>query len=347
MARHPINHVVIMDGTLSSLKRDGESNAGLTFKLLCEMSPSPALSLKYEEGIQWCSWRSMVDLAAGNGINGQIRRAYGFIASRYRPGDKIFLFGFSRGAYAVRSLAGVIDLIGLLKPSEATPSNILQAFRYYKNPNPGSSAALAFAAARCCPNVKIEMVGVWDTVKALGIQYPVLWRLAPKPTDFHNHDLGDAIRNGFQALALNETRVAFSPVLWSCKKGWKGRLEQAWFRGGHADVGGQIGTYQAARPLSNIPLVWMLDHAESCGLPLPGDWRARFPQDPSAPAVGTFRGIAKYFLFRKNRMPLTDPSEYLHPSVASSKPPQMGAKMPPRSVFTSFRKGITQDQEGG
>ena len=130
------------------------------------------------------------------------------------------------------------------------------------------------------------MVGVWDTVKALGIPFPLLWRLAPKPTDFHNHALGDATRNGFQALALDETRTAFRPILWDTRPGWPGRLEQAWFRGAHGDVGGQIGDFQAARPLANIPLVWMLDNAERCGLPLPPDWRSRIPCDAAAPSLG-------------------------------------------------------------
>ncbi len=314
MTRPPISHVVIMDGTLSSLSNEGASNAGQTYKLLCELSPSPQLSLRYEEGIQWCTWRSVVDLAAGTGINRQIRRAYGFIASRYRPGDRIFLLGFSRGAYAVRSLAGVIDQIGLLKSPAATESTIRRVFRLYQG-TLGSAAAREAIKSQCHKDAKIQMVGVWDTVKALGIQYPVLWRLAPQPVDFHNHELGDAICNGFHALALDETRTAFAPVLWTCKPGWKGQLEQAWFRGSHADIGGYVGRFQAARPLSNIPLVWMLNHAETCGLPLPEGWRERFPQDPSAPAHGTYRGIAKYFLFRKKRIPLTDPSEFIHASA--------------------------------
>jgi len=318
MERPSINHVVIMDGTLSSLGPNLESNAGLTWKLLRELTPARNLSITYEAGIQWCNWHSMVDLAAGIGINGQIRRAYGFIASRYRPGDRIFLFGFSRGAYAVRSLAGVIDLIGLLKPEHATEVNIRQAFRYYMN-RPKSDFLQTFAKDKCTPDVEIEMIGVWDTVKALGIQYPVLWRLAPQATDFHNHEIGQSVRNGFHALALDETRTAFSPVLWRCRKGWTGHLEQAWFRGSHADVGGHIGNFTAARPLSNIPLVWMLDHAERCGLPLPVGWRDRFPMDPNAPAHGTYRGIAKYFLYRRKRETLRDASEFLHESVAQSR----------------------------
>ena len=316
MTRAPLTHVVILDGTLSSLDQERESNAGLTYKLLCEMARGRArLSLRYEEGIQWCTWSSLIDVIAGRGITRQIRRAYGYVAARYHPGDRIFLFGFSRGAFAVRSLAGVIDRIGLLRPEYATERNIRQVFRFYRNSADGP-AARRFAATHCHAETPIEMIGVWDTVKALGISLPVLWRLAPKPTDFHNHALGPSTRNGFHALAMDENRIAFAPVLWESRPDWPGaRLEQVWFRGGHGDVGGDLGRFRAARPLANIPLVWMLERAESCGLELPEGWREKFPTDPLAPARGPWRGMSLLFFGRRKREMLHDPSESIHPSV--------------------------------
>jgi uncharacterized protein (DUF2235 family) len=316
MNRRPLTHVVILDGTMSTLQPELESNAGLTYKLLCETARRDAqLSLRYEEGIQWCTWGSLIDVIAGRGITRQIRRAYGFIAARYRSGDRIFLLGFSRGAFAARSLAGVIDRIGLLRRENATERNIRQVFRYYRT-DPGSTAARSFAARFCFDETRIEMIGVWDTVKALGISLPVLWRLAPQPTEFHSYRLGNSTRNGFQALALDETRVAFSPVLWQSRPDWPGaHLEQVWFRGAHGDVGGHIGGFHAARPLANIPLVWMLERAEICGLALPEGWRKRFETDPLAPAHGALRGIAKFYFYRRKRRVLFDPSEAIHPSV--------------------------------
>ena len=117
------------------------------------------------------------------------------------------------------------------------------------------------------------MVGVWDTVKALGA--PFLPRIFKDTHGFHNHQLGAAVRHGYQALALHETRVVFEPVLWECPKDWQGRVEQVWFPGTHGDVGGQVAGDTPARLLSNIPLVWMLEKAERCGLPLPENWRLR------------------------------------------------------------------------
>lgn len=162
------------------------------------------------------------------------------------------------------------------------------------------------------------MVGVWDTVKALGLRLPLLWRWAERRHGFHNHQLGKHVKNGFHALALDETRQVFAPVLWECPDGHDGKVEQVWFRGSHGDVGGQLGGFEAARPLSNVSLVWMLERAENCGLPLPRDWRMRFSVDPTAPSVGTWRGWGKIFLMRGNRRVGLDSSERLHSSVGAN-----------------------------
>ena len=173
--RGRVDHVVILDGTMSSLEPGLETNAGRFYKLLCEAAGSAQMSIRYEQGVQWHTWRDAVSVAEGRGINKQIRRSYGFIASRYRPGDRIFLVGFSRGAYAVRSLAGVIDQVGLLTAQNATVRNIRQVYRHYEQA-PESDTARHFAEQYCHEPVEIEMVGVWDTVKALGNRLPVFWR---------------------------------------------------------------------------------------------------------------------------------------------------------------------------
>lgn len=316
--RGQVVHVVILDGTLSSLDDGNETNAGRLYKLLCEAAPDHHMSLRYEAGIQWQSWRKSLDVIEGRGINRQIRRVYGFIASRYHPGDRIFLVGYSRGAYAVRSLAGLIDQVGLLQATHATERNIRLAYRYYERSNGGgaeSRIAGVFRRRFCHPSVEIEMVGVWDTVKALGLRLPVAWRWTEKAHLFHNHELGPHIRHGFHALAMHETRVAFDPVMWTTRPGHEGVVEQVWFRGAHGDIGGQLAGFEPARPLANIPLVWMLERAESCGLPLPEGWRARFPCDPKAPSVGTVRGWGKFFLARRRRVIGRDVSESIHPTA--------------------------------
>ncbi|MBT0956078.1 DUF2235 domain-containing protein [Alphaproteobacteria bacterium KMM 3653] len=312
--RGPATHIVILDGTMSSLREGYETNAGITFKLLTDSGQSHQQMVYYEKGIQWRDWRGTADVVVGRGVNRQIKRAYGWLANRYRPGDRIVLLGYSRGAYAVRSLAGVIDRVGLVAAQHATVRMIRQAYRHYEC-GPDTPAAQAFAARYCVPEVRIAMVGVWDTVKALGLRLPIVWRFAKPRHQFHNHALGDHIAQGFHALALDETRAAYAPVLWSCPEGWSGQMEQVWFRGTHGDIGGQLGGFTEARPLANIPLVWMLERLEACPVDLPEGWRARFPMDPEAPSVGTFQGYAKLFLNRRRRVVGRDPSESLHPTA--------------------------------
>jgi len=312
-------HVIVIDGTMSTLEPGEETNAGLLAKLLGETGHE--ISLYYEPGLQWSEWRGVGDVLFGRGINRQIRRAYGYLASRYRPGDRIFLFGYSRGAYAVRSLAGIIDRVGLLRAEAATMRNIRDIYRHYERTPDGETARI-FARNTCHASIEIEMIGAWDTVKSLGLNMPYLWRLSAPRHAFHNHQLGKSVKHGFHALARNETRVAYAPVMWDTAQDWDGHLVQMWFRGTHGDVGGHLSGFNAARPLSNIPLVWMLEQAERCGLPLPDDWAAAFPRDARAPSVGTFRGFGRWFISRKPRKVGLDPSERVHSSVAQAPPPR-------------------------
>jgi uncharacterized protein (DUF2235 family) len=310
--RGALTHVIILDGTASSLKRGHETNAGLSYRLLSQVGAP--VSLYYESSLQWDDWRQTLDVMMGRGINRQIRRAYGYLASRYRPGDRIVLLGYSRGAFAVRSLAGVIDRVGLLRAEHATERQVTQAYRHYQVTR-GSQAAAAFSRHYCHDRVEIQMVGVWDTVKSLGLRLPVLWQWSEPHHSFHGHALGGAIKHGFQALALHETREAFAPVMWDTRKCAPGQVQQVWFNGSHGDVGGQVGLFPAARPLSNIPLVWMLERLEECEVPLPQGWRDQFPCDAEAPRMGTWRGVGKLFLIRRKRLVGADPSERLHETV--------------------------------
>lgn len=312
--RGPATHVIILDGTMSSLETGFETNAGQTFKLLQESGRKANLTVYYEAGIQWRDWSGTWSVMTGKGINKQIERAYGVLASRYRSGDKIILVGYSRGAYAARSLAGVLDYVGLVRSDQATVRAVRQAYRHYKT-GAKSLSAKRFREIYCHPDVEVEAVAVWDTVKALGLRMPIVWRWAQAQHAYHNHQIGAHVRNGFHALALDETREAYAPVMWYAPAGWDGTLQQVWFRGTHADIGGQVRLCPQARPLANIPLVWMLERLEACGLELPEDWAARFPQDVNAPSAGSWRGWGKLFLSRRKRITLSNPSESLHPTV--------------------------------
>ena len=312
--REPVTHVILLDGTMSSLTSGDETNVGLIFKLLQETARNERVSLFYEAGVQWTDWAATLDVIEGRGINRQIRRAYGWLASRYRLGDTIFLIGFSRGAYAVRSLAGAIGHIGLLQKTHATERLVREAYRHYQC-DAGDATARRFRESYCHESVVIEAVAVFDTVKALGFRAPFVWKWAEVKHAFHNHRLGPHVRHGFHAIALDETREAFAPVLWTTPPGHQGHVEQVWFAGSHGDIGGQLSGAYPARPFTNIPLVWMLEKLEACNLPMPKHWRLRFPTDPHAPRVGSWRGWGRLFLARKKRSIGYDASETIHPTA--------------------------------
>ncbi len=327
--RLPTDHVILLDGTLGTLTPGHETNVGRIYQLLRAAPQSVRLSLYYEAGVQWHLWSDTANVAMGRGINRQIRRAYGWLASHYRPGDRIFLIGYSRGAYAVRSLAGILDEVGLLTADHATERNVMLAWRYYETPGQ-SHVEADFSHRFCHDKVEVEMIGVFDTVKALGIRLPFLWMWTEPQHEFHNHALSKVVRNGFHALALDETRAVFQPILWDTSGGdWQGRVEQVWFRGAHGDVGGQLAGFEAARPLANIPLAWMLERMEQFGLRLPEGWRATLDCRAEGPSVGTIRGWGKAFLLRARRDVGRDPSERIHPTAQGSRRGKFWLKLVP------------------
>ncbi|MCO4825753.1 MAG: DUF2235 domain-containing protein [Amylibacter sp.] len=318
-SRKPRTHVLIIDGTQSRLGEDEETNAGLLYKLLKEAHNPEDGSLWYHPGIQGHGFWNWVTIASGWGINQAIFDGYAQLAEKYNAGDKIYLFGFSRGAYAVRSISGMIGTVGLLRCHNATNEKLRFAFRLYESQS-NPAARSTFKSIHCHDNPSIEMIGVWDTVKALGLPYPILTYLAPMATEFHSTNISDPVQSGYQALALDEDRTAYRPVIWDVEPGWKGHLEQVWFKGAHADIGGHVWKTPKSRPLSNIPLIWMGENAEKHGLKLPLGWQSRFPTDANAPAVGSRSGIGKFFLLRTPRVQGEKPFEYMHSSTGSATP---------------------------
>jgi len=167
-------HVVVMDGTLSSLEPGFETNAGLAYQLL-KRNAGPGVMLHYQAGLQFDRSNFLASawsVLTGSGLDWQIQKVYSALASRYQLGDEIFLIGYSRGAFAARSLAGLIDRFGLLRRDQATQRNVSMAYRHYRD---GSDALWAFAKEYCHLDVPITAIGVWDTVKALGLRVPGLW----------------------------------------------------------------------------------------------------------------------------------------------------------------------------
>ena len=116
--RAPRTHIILIDGTLSTLKEGHETHIGWLYKQLGQSTIST--SAHYISGLQWGNWRTSWRVLVGRGLSAQIQEAYGVLAARYRPGDRIYMFGYSRGAFAVRSLSCMIDSVGLLRQEFAT-----------------------------------------------------------------------------------------------------------------------------------------------------------------------------------------------------------------------------------
>lgn len=314
-APRPRTHVFIVDGTFSSTEPGLETHCGALWRMLTENGASARQSVAYHPGVQGVGARGWWRAATGAGMNDAIREGYGFLASRWLPGDRILLFGYSRGAYAVRSLAGLIDQVGLLQRHHAVHRRVARAFRHYKAGR--TASAQAFARTFCHDDVQVDAIFAWDSVKALGLPLPGLAWVHPLAHEFHNHRLGRHIRAGFHALAADENRAAFAPVMWDRAPDWDGRLEQMWFPGAHADVGGHVEDRADCRPLSNLSLRWMLARAEDCGLALPDGWQSRFPVDAGGPMLGPRAGSARYFLLRRARQAGEGAGEMASPAIAA------------------------------
>lgn len=204
--------------------------------------------------------------AFGQGIFQKIQDGYTKIAHVYEPGDEIFLFGFSRGAYTARSLAGMIANCGL--PTGAFSDDcVTKAFAAYRDP---VNRASILAGLHGCGlgHATIQMVGVWDTVGSLGIP-AIFGGVDEKIYGFLDTALHPDVKNAYQCLALDEKRAQFPATLWTSPPVPGQTLEQIWFSGCHGDVGGGTalaGGVDAGTRLCDITMGWMLSKAQACGI---------------------------------------------------------------------------------
>ncbi|MBZ5488088.1 DUF2235 domain-containing protein [Halomonas aquamarina] len=215
------------------------------------------------------SYRNRISGAlTGAGIEKNIIDGYRYIVHNYTPGDDIYLFGFSRGAYNVRALSGLINNCGILKRAEA--GRITQAWDIYKDGadkhRPGGEAAKAFRDSYCHPSRRIHFIGVWDTVGALGIPLSLLGGLFNNKNEFYDTKMGSNIATARHALAIDEMRKDFEPTLWESREGVD--LKQVWFSGVHSDIGGGKEPDENGNQASDAPLEWMLREANAAGLAL-------------------------------------------------------------------------------
>ncbi|WP_263355824.1 DUF2235 domain-containing protein [Acidicapsa ligni] len=200
--------------------------------------------------------------AFGIGLFQKIKDGYSKIAHVYESGDQIYIFGFSRGAYTARSLAGMIAAVGL--PTAQFDDAFLEAaFNAYRNKNDRATILAGLQAKYAVEAATILMVGVWDTVGSLGIP-AIVGGVDPLQFQFLDTSLNSKVVHAYQALAIDERRVEFPPTLWTTTPAPGQTLEQVWFTGVHCDVGGGY----PETGLSDITLSWMMGKAMALGLQL-------------------------------------------------------------------------------
>lgn len=279
---HPKNVVVCCDGTANEVATHA-TNVVKLFRALEKGSARQACY--YHPGVgtmappgfvtrAGAALARVAGLAFGYGLTADLRDAYAYIANTYKPGDRLFLFGFSRGAYTVRALASMLRLYGLIErgneplvPYIVRMLWAIHALDRRRAPGSPDSPQLAryfqdaagFKAAFSSP-CRPHFVGVWDTVSSVG------WFTSPVslPCTASNPDIATARH----AVALDERRAFFRSNLWrpSTDPAERGPrdLRQVWFPGVHCDVGG--GYPERDSGLSKLALGWMLDEARRAGL---------------------------------------------------------------------------------
>jgi uncharacterized protein (DUF2235 family) len=269
---------VFLDGTWNVV----ESNTNVwRMKSLCAAKGADGVEqlFYYAKGVNGF-WGGVF----GKGLDDLIKGGYEWLVDQYAPGDEIFIFGFSRGAYAARSLSGLITKCGLLQPGGAL--GVGQLYSRYQlseeetiwqladKPEAATSIEERWLL-KYSQRVNIKVVGVWDTVGALGVPFGHIPGVSRSSFGWLHTGLRQPLQNAYHAVAIDEHRRSFSPTLWTVRRSKDPEeakkmapprpiesVEQRWFVGAHANVGGGYNSDL----LAQTPLRWMMKKASSHGL---------------------------------------------------------------------------------
>ena len=240
-----------------------------------------AQSIYYQRGVGTSRGERIRGGAFGMGLSRGVQQVYRHIVNNYEPGDELFLFGFSRGAYMARSTAGLIRNAGILRRQNVDQIGAAYALYRDRVTHPRDVESQLFRRTFSHEDARIRFIGVWDTVGALGIPWsgiPGVDRINRR-WQFHDTQLSSTVQSAFQALAIDEARKPFQPAIWQQQPTAVDQtLEQVWFSGVHCDVGGGY----PDTGLSDISLKWMVNRAQTCGLAFEADALAhRTPSHPT------------------------------------------------------------------
>ncbi len=265
----PKNIVLCCDGTKNEF---GSENTNVV-RLYSVLAHGPGQVAYYHPGLGSMGapsaltplarlWTKLFGLAFGYGLSDHLQNLYAYLMEHYEEGDRLFVFGFSRGAYTARALCSILHMFGLIRCDNAVliPYAIRLLKRYGREDGEAARAALRDVAARfkatfSSLDVKPHFVGVWDTVSSVGgLHNPVKLPFAAWNPD---------IAVGRHAVAIDERRAFYRTNLWSPAKGQD--MKQVWFAGVHCDVGGGYPEPEESG-LSKIPFEWMVCEAARHGL---------------------------------------------------------------------------------
>lgn len=352
----PKNICIFSDGTGQggSVKAHNNTNVFTLYTSCKAADPSgqnqvcfydPGLGSKRDgPDIGWLRWAyNKVSQATGLGISQNIKDCYRFLIQVYEPGDRLFLFGFSRGAYTVRSLGGVLKLCGIPSQnakgvSPKTSKHVCESlveeavetvYKTYGQDDATRQKRIAlgvdYRTRYNAHEIAPYFIGVWDTVRALGLPGTngmILWRHA-----FHDAGLDARVPYARQALAIDENRDVFAPVLWeeTPEDRTSQRIKQMWFAGVHSDVGGSY----RERGLSDITLSWIVEEARQIETPLLVE-PLKLAPDP----LGLQHDELRYGLWRKGLRRLSGHDVIAEPAVKQRFEAQ---GVPVMDEFTFYR----------
>lgn len=325
------NTVVCFDGTGDEVRATGNTNVVQMFRRLCHDTDrqltyyNPGVGTFSAAGAwtplaQWFS-RLMGD-AFGAGMRAELHEAYQFLINHWVPGDRLFIFGFSRGAYCARALAGMLHLIGVMRPG--ADNLVRYAVSNYARTKPGWAdqdwhQARQFASIMSQQvaghhSVPVTYLGLWDTVEALGIlRRSMVW---PFTRELPN------VLAGRHAVSIDEKRRPFREYLVEPNHS---AIEEVWFAGIHSDIGG--GFLDTPR-LGDIALKWIVEGGQQAGLLLRDD--LPLPALTIDNATATIHSVAWYWVLLTYRRRPVPPNALIHASVGQrmAKQPGYGRDLP-------------------
>jgi hypothetical protein len=268
--------VLFSDGTGNSAARLQKTNV---WRLYQALKRAPNQIAYYDDGVGSSAWKplALVGGAVGFGLARNVQDIYTFLCRNYDPGDEIFAFGFSRGAFTIRILVGLIAARGIAPRGADLEDRVKQEWKAYRRKYGRFGRTLP---AETRPHdVKIRFMGLWDTVDAYGFpleEMRIAWDYLVWPLSMRDRELSSRVENAYHALSIDDERQTFHPVLWT-EKGEASaetiadeRITQVWFAGVHSNLGGGY----PDDSLSYVSLKWMMTQAERCGLEIDRDYKA-------------------------------------------------------------------------